>query len=106
MSFEPTSDNTMSGILLNTELIADLVPDIIAEVNNAKVYTWMNKAGLEFFGPEAIGKEASAYFEGDEHVYDKVAPLFGGNEVTTYLESWQRRKDGQKRLLGWWCKSL
>jgi len=23
-----------------------------------------------------------------------------------YVESWQRRKDGKKRLLAWWCRTL
>jgi PAS domain S-box-containing protein len=53
-----------------------------------------------------IGKEASLYFEDDQMVYDKVSPLFKGDEQVIYVENWQRRKDGQKRLLAWWCRTL
>ncbi len=82
------------------------VPDIIMEVNNDKVYTWANHAGLAFFGPEVIGKEAAFYFEGDQETYKIVKPLFNGKEDVIYLESWQRRQDGEKRLLAWWCQVL
>ncbi len=35
-----------------------------------------------------------------------VQPLFDGVENVFYVESWQRRSDGQSRLLGWWCRVL
>lgn len=82
------------------------VPDIIIEVDNDKVYTWANQAGLEFFGEDVIGKEAAFYFEGEQDTYDAVKSLFNGAENVIYVESWQRRKDGQKRLLAWWCQVL
>ncbi len=86
--------------------ILSTVPDILMEVNSHKVYTWANKAGFEFFGKDVIGKEASYFFEGDQKTYDIVKPIFLGKEKTIYLESWQRRKDGQKRLLAWRCRPL
>ncbi|OGD24747.1 MAG: hypothetical protein A2Y69_15515 [Candidatus Aminicenantes bacterium RBG_13_59_9] len=82
------------------------IPDIIMEVDLNKVYTWANAAGLEFFGPDVIGQEAAYYFEGEQDTYSKVESLFKGDESVIYVESWQRRRDGQKRLLSWWCKSL
>ncbi len=82
------------------------MPDIIMEVDNAKVYTWANQAGLEFFGADVIGKEAAFYFEGDQDTYQIVQPLFNGKEDVIYVESWQRRHDGEKRLLAWWCRTL
>lgn len=82
------------------------IPEIIMEVNNEKVYTWANPAGYEFFGNDVIGKTAAHYFGGKQDTYDTVAPLFVGDENTFYVESWQRRKDGQKRLLAWWCRAL
>jgi PAS domain S-box-containing protein len=88
------------------DAIADLLPDIVAEVDNGKKYTYLNAAGLEFFGNDAIGQEASSFFEGEQQTYKKVAPLFEGKDDIFYLESWQRRKDGQKRLLAWWCRPL
>jgi PAS domain S-box-containing protein len=88
------------------DVIADLLPDIVAEVDKDKKYTYLNTAGLEFFGVGAIGREASSFFEGEQETYKKVAPLFEGKDEIFYLESWQRRKDGQKRLLAWWCRPL
>jgi PAS domain S-box-containing protein len=88
------------------EAILAAVPDIIMEVDNDKVYTWANRAGLEFFGEDVLGKEAAYYFEGKQETYGKVQPLFNGSENVIYLESWQRRRDGEKRLLAWWCRVL
>jgi PAS domain S-box-containing protein len=86
--------------------ILDAIPDILMEVDNRKVYTWANQPGLEFFGEDVLGKEAAVYFEGDQETYETVAPLFDGNENIAYVESWQRRKDGEVRLLAWVCRSL
>ncbi len=88
------------------EAILAAVPDILMEVDKDKVYTWANPAGLEFFGTDVIGKEAAFYFEGEQDTYSQVRPLFNGGENVIYLESWQRRKDGEKRLLAWWCRVL
>ena len=82
------------------------IPDIIMEVDNNKVYTWANEAGTRFFGADVIGKSADFYFEGEQETYTVVQPLFNGNEDVIYVESWQRRHDGEKRLLGWWCRTL
>ena len=88
------------------QAILNTVPDIIAEVDEKKVYNWVNQAGKEFFGEDVIGKEARDYFIGNQDTYDKVQPLFGGQSVPVYIESWQRRQDQEQRLLGWWCASL
>jgi PAS domain S-box-containing protein len=88
------------------EAILAAVPDIIMEVDTNKVYTWTNQAGFEFFGEDVLGKEAAFYFEGEQDTYGIVQPLFSGDENVIYLESWQRRKDGEKRLLAWWCRVL
>jgi len=88
------------------EAILAAVPEIIMEVDNNKVYTWANSVGTEFFGEDVIGKEAAFYFEGKQETYDTVRPLFNCGEDTLYVESWQRRKDGKKRLLAWSCRAL
>ncbi len=88
------------------EAILAAVPNIIMEVDENKVYTWANRAATEYFGEDVLGKEASFYFEGEQDTYNIVQPLFQGSENAMYLESWQRRKDGQKRLLAWWCQVL
>ncbi|OGW26294.1 MAG: hypothetical protein A2X59_12490 [Nitrospirae bacterium GWC2_42_7] len=93
-------------LLFRQDAILSAVPDIIMEVDNQKVYTWANKAGYEFFGEDVIGKEAAFYFEGEQDTYALVEPLFKGTEEIFYVESWQRRKDGEKRLLAWWCRVL
>ncbi len=82
------------------------VPDIIMEVDRRKIYTWANQAGLDFFGEEVVGKEAADYFMGEQETYERVDRLFGGDENVIYVESWQRRRDGEKRLLAWWCRVL
>jgi len=76
------------------------------EVDNNKVYTWANQPGLDFFGNDAVGKRADFYFIGKQNTYEVVQPLFNGSEGTTYIESWQKRKDGESRLLAWWCRTL
>ena len=88
------------------EAILGSVPDIIMEVDENKIYTWANNAGYEFFGDDVIGKEASAFFIGDQNTYEIVEPLLKDQEEILYVESWQRRKDGVARLLAWRCKSL
>jgi len=82
------------------------IPEIVMEVDNKKIYIWANPAGIEFFGEDVIGKGANLYFEGAQDTYSTVQPLFNGGEDTIYMESWQHRKDGQKRLLAWWCRTL
>jgi two-component system, cell cycle sensor histidine kinase and response regulator CckA len=82
------------------------IPDVVMEVDANKVYTWANQAGLDFFGEDAIGREAADYFEGEQDTYEAIDPLFRGQEDVIYVQSWQRRRDGQKRLLAWWCRVL
>ncbi|MCP4705196.1 MAG: PAS domain S-box protein, partial [candidate division Zixibacteria bacterium] len=97
---------TLKNLSSRNKAILEAVPDIIMEVNSDKIYTWANKAGADFFGEDVLGKKASSYFEGNQETYKKVDPLFKGNENIIYVESWQRRKDGVKRLLAWWCRVL
>jgi PAS domain S-box-containing protein len=76
------------------------------EVDTNKIYTWANKPGIDFFGKDVIGKEADLYFVREQNVYAVVQPIFNVSEDIIYLESWQKRKDGQERLLAWWCRVL
>jgi len=96
----------VQGLSARQEAILAAIPEIIMEVDNDKVYTWANPAGIEFFGEDVVGKEAAFYFEGEQETYKTVEPVFAGAEDVIYLESWQRRRDGQKRLLGWRCRTL
>ncbi len=93
-------------LLLRQNAILGAIPDIVMEVNIDKVYTWTNEAGYDFFGADVIGKRADFYFEGGQNTFAIVQPLFTGDDSPVYVESWQLRKDGEKRLLAWWCKTL
>ena len=88
------------------EAILSAIPDIIMEVDADKVYTWANPAGIDFFGEDVLGKEAAHYFVGEQDTYQIVQSVFAGSEDTVIVESWQRRRDGQKRLLAWRCRTL
>ncbi len=98
--------NDFRKLQKKTEGILLSVPDIIMQVDNDKRYVWANKQGLIFFGTDVIGKEASFYFEGEQDTYETVHSLLEGNIDSVYVESWQRRQDGEKRLLAWWCQTL
>lgn len=100
------AEEALKSLTLRHTAILAAVPDIIMEVDNNKVYVWANKAGYEYFGDDVLGREAAFYFEGEQQTYDIVYPLFNGSEEIIYVESWQRRKDGEKRLLAWWCRML
>jgi PAS domain S-box-containing protein len=100
------AEQELKELSARNEAILAAVPDIIAEVDVNKTYTWLNDSGLAFLGEDAIGKPAEYYFAGEQDTYAKVKPLFGGDEEFVYVESWQRRKDGAKRLLAWWCRVL
>ncbi len=93
-------------LLIKNQAVLDSVADIIMEVDTNKIYTWANQAGYEFFGEDVIGKEASYYFVGEQDTYEKVKELFEGSDKTINVESWQRRKDGEKRLLSWRCRAI
>jgi len=68
------SDEQLRELAARHEAILSEVPDIIMEVDANKAYTWANPAGLEFFGPDVIGKEAAYYFEGEQDTYARVQP--------------------------------
>jgi PAS domain S-box-containing protein len=100
------ADAQLRQLAARHEAILTEIPDIIMEVNAERVYTWANPAGHAFFGDDVVGKEAAFYFEGEQDTYQHVQPLFNGDASLFYVESWQRRKDGQKRLLAWRCQAL
>ena len=100
------SERQLRALAVRQQTLLAAIPDIVAEVDIERVYTWANPAGLAFFGEDMIGKNASDFFVGEQDTYQVVHPLMDGHEDTIYLESWQRRQDGKERLLAWWCESL
>jgi len=99
-------EEELKKLSLHQQTLLDAIPDIIMEVDTNKIYTWANDPGIEFFGKDVIGKAADFYFVREQNTYDKVQPLFDGSNDLLYLESWQKNKDGQERLLAWWCRVL
>lgn len=99
-------EQALKELSIRYEAILSSAPDIIIEVDADKIYTRANQAGYDFFGEDLIGKEAKYYFYGEQKTYEIVQPLFIGDEHVIYVESWQRRKDGEARLLAWWSKLL
>jgi PAS domain S-box-containing protein len=115
---------TLTGLLLGTEerrfravldvsslaarntALLGAIPDIVMEVGNDKIYRWANREGIAFFGEDVIGRAADSYFVGEQQTYAQVQPLFTGNENAICVESWQRRRDGEQRLLRWCCRVL
>lgn len=106
ISSRKETEESFRKLSARNEAILGAIPDIIMEVDNNKIYTWANKAGFEFFGDDVIGKGAEDYFEGQQNTYNMVEPIFAGNQEFIYVESWQRRRDGERRLLAWWCRVL
>ena len=100
------TEESLKNVTLRQNAILSAVPDIIMEVDANRVYTWGNRAGLEFFGDDVVGKEAAYYFATEQDTYQITKPLFEGADGAIYVESWQRRKDGEVCLLAWWCKAL
>jgi two-component system, cell cycle sensor histidine kinase and response regulator CckA len=100
------AESELKELSSHQKSLLSAIPDIVVKVDHHKVYTWTNQPGYNFFGDDVIGKEASHYFEAEQNTYEVVQPIFNGEEDVIYLESWQRRKDGEKRLLAWWCKVL
>ncbi|MCP4633528.1 MAG: PAS domain S-box protein [candidate division Zixibacteria bacterium] len=100
------TEATLQKLSSRNKALLEAVPDIIVEVDANKVFTWVNKAGFDFFGEDVLGKEAAHYFIGEQDTYETVNPLFEGDDNIIYVESWQRRIDGEKRLLAWWCQVI
>jgi PAS domain S-box-containing protein len=86
---------------IRPEAVLEAIPEIIMIVDENKVYRWTNQAGLDFFGDDVIGKEASYYFADESRASETMRILFESKESVVRRENWQRRKDGEKRLLFW-----
>jgi PAS domain S-box-containing protein len=85
-------------------ILADL-PDIIMELDTGNVCTWANKAGLEFFGDDVVGSTVSRFFEGEQDTSKDVQFCSNVGNSAIKMETWQRRKDNEIRLLAWSCRA-
>ena len=86
--------------------ILTAVPDIIVEVDTEHVFTWSNRAGLDFFGEAMVGRPAAAYAVDAANGPALFQPPAAGANKARYVETWQRRQDGEIRLLAWWSSEL
>ena len=86
-------------------ILADL-PDIFMELDTGNVCTWANRAGLEFFGDDVVGSTALQFFEGEQNTCKDIRSMSNDGESAVYIETWQRRRDNEKRLLAWSCRAL
>ncbi|MBP7828988.1 MAG: PAS domain-containing protein [Kiritimatiellae bacterium] len=100
------TQSSLAALSLHQEALLSAIPDIVMEVDARQVYTWANPAGLEFFGPDVVGRSAASFFVGEQPTGELVKPVFEGSREVVYVESWQYRRDGEKRLLAWWCRGL
>ncbi len=99
-------EEDLKAISQRQKALLAAIPEILTETDVRRVYIWMNRAGRDFFGDDAVGRDAAHYFVGDQTTYEQVAPVFDGSTSRVYVESLQRRADGQTRLLAWHCSPL
>ena len=72
------AEEELRALVDRHEALLAAIPEIVMEVDDRKMYTWANRAGIEFFGEDVLGKEAACYFEGEQKTYETVQPLFTG----------------------------
>jgi PAS domain S-box-containing protein len=88
------------------ESIIALIPDILIQSDLEKKCTWTNQPGYDFFGKDVLGKDLN-YFSLEKSDFNKVLdPLFKGKENAVFVENWQRRIDGNRRLLNWRIQAI
>lgn len=97
---------SLKNLSRHQEALLSAVPDLIVETDARQVYTWANAAGLAFFGAEVIGRGVRDYLDGPQPADAPLEPLFNGASDLVYMESWQRRQDGQRRLLSWCARAM
>ncbi|MEI7673806.1 MAG: diguanylate cyclase [Deltaproteobacteria bacterium] len=79
------------------------VPEIIMEMDNNKVYTWGNSAGIEFFGEDVIGvfhfrsKKQNAYTEQDLRLAERIGMQIAGAMVNARLFSDLKKTENSLR---------
>ncbi len=99
------AEESLREMRLRQEAILAAVPDIIIEVDINKFYTWVNKAGLEFFGKNIVGEPAIKYSINQNDIF-KFDYQINNNKSIYYVEDTHYRADKTERIFGWWCKLL
>ena len=101
-----TAYQELEKVSAREKSILKTIPDIISETDENNIYVWMNESGKEFFGGDVVGRSADFYFIGKQEVFSRIELLFRGEKEMVYVESWQRRRDGEKRLLACWYRAM
>jgi PAS domain S-box-containing protein len=96
----------LRSLLARHEALLAAIPDIVMEMDLNHVYTWANSAGLDFFGFDVIGKDASLFLENMDVVDVQVGKIFSRESDTLRIHNWQKRRDGKIRLLEWRYRAL
>lgn len=88
------------------ETLIATIPDIVVQIAPNGIRTWCNNAAYAFFGDDVIGKKGEYYFVGEQDTRQRVQSILDGTNEAVHIESWQRRRDGEPRLLDWRCRRL
>lgn len=84
------------------------VPDLVVLLDSGGRFTWLNEAGLAFFGGDPFGKPVSE-FTLDKNEADPLGGLcnlFACPFPPLLIETRLRRQDGAERLLAWHCRAV
>jgi PAS domain S-box-containing protein len=106
LTLQKKAEDERFSLLTRNKSLLGAVPDILMEINTKSEFIWANEVGLDFFGREVLGKPAHFFSSGKQNAFAQNRLIFGGSEEAVYLENIQIRKDGEKRLLAWWWKTM
>ena len=97
------AEHELRSALRRNKTILAAVPDIILEINEKKILSWANPAGLEFFGADAIGEPIEKFLIRDS---ENDFSLDEKKEKIEYVENWVYNKSGNERLLALWGRAI
>jgi PAS domain S-box-containing protein len=101
------ADESFSATLSGKEALLSAVPDIILQIDASdNICTWANRAGLDFFGDDLIGKKTGFYKGPDQEDTGSVEEGGGESDDVAYSRTWMRRRDGRMRLLSWRTRTI
>ncbi len=96
------TDVTLQETRLRYESILAMVQDIIIETDTKNICTWINRAGVKFFGSGIWGKKLEIFYD----IEQTFSSIFSNDDGIYRFENWQQRKDGEKQLLAWKRKEI
>ncbi|NTU72367.1 MAG: GAF domain-containing protein [Coriobacteriia bacterium] len=88
------------------EAILETMPEIICELGPGQVCTWLNSAGLEFFGEDLVGSRFPEYAASHASDCSEVDAVFVGTSKDASAECWHINTTGETRLLSWHFRAL